>query len=85
MYHEVLPLSLQVVAALAQTDESKAVKVMEFLDGLLDCVTQVIVPHVKVIIPACLSIAKEKSIGDDLRIKALSFIGEIVSRKKKVS
>lgn len=85
MYHEVLPLSLQVVAALSQVDESKAIKVMEFIDGLLDCVIQVAIPHVKIIITTCLSISKVTTLGDEIRIKALSFVGEIVSRKKKAS
>ncbi|XP_034255922.1 importin-4-like [Thrips palmi] len=84
MFNEAIPLSLQVVAALAQVDESKAVKVMEFIDGLLDCVIQVVLPHVKTIVTTCLQIAKVTTIGDEIRIKALSFIGEIVSRKKKV-
>lgn len=85
MFNEVIPLSLQVVAALSQVDESKAVKVMEFIDGLLDCVIQVVLPHVKTIITTCLQIAKATTVGEEIRIKALSFIGEIVSRKKKVS
>lgn len=84
MFNEVIPLSLQVVAALSQVDETKAVKVMEFIDGLLDCVIHVVLPHVKTIVAACLQIAKATTLGDELRIKALSFIGEIVSRKKKV-
>ncbi|KAJ1525478.1 hypothetical protein ONE63_010288 [Megalurothrips usitatus] len=84
MFNEVLPLTLQVVAAFSQTDEVKAIKVLEFIDGLFDCVIQVALPHVKTIIGACLSIAKVTSLGDDLRIKALSLVGEIVSRKKKV-
>lgn len=84
LYHEVIPLSLQVAGALAQVDEARAIKVLEFLDALLDCVIQVVLPHVKVIVAACLSIAKIPSFGDDLRVKALSFIGDFVSRKKKV-
>lgn len=85
MFNEVIPLSLQVVAAFSRVDESKAVKVMEFIDGLLDCVIQVVLPHVKTIVSTCLEIAKTATVGDDIRVKALGFIGEIVSRKKKVN
>lgn len=85
MYNQVIPLSLQVVSAFAHVDETKAIKIMEFLDGIIDCVIQVALPHIKTIVSACISIAKEASLGDELRIKGLSFIGDFVSRKKKVS
>ncbi|KAE8750906.1 hypothetical protein FOCC_FOCC002334 [Frankliniella occidentalis] len=84
MFHEVLPLSLQVVAALAQVDASKAVQVLDFIDTLLDCSIRVVLPHVKIIVSGCLSIAQVATLEDDIRIKALSLISDLVSRKKKV-
>jgi len=84
MFHEVLPLTLQVVAALAPVDASKAVKVLDFIDTLLDCVIQVVLPHIKAIVGGCLSIAKVPTLEDEIRIKALSVISDLVARKKKV-
>lgn len=84
LYHEAMPKVLDVLKALSMKRPDRAVNAMELLDELLENATSILVPHLKATVSVCLDLAIDKSIGMDLQIKALSFIGDVIRVKKKV-
>ncbi|PNF17098.1 hypothetical protein B7P43_G16108, partial [Cryptotermes secundus] len=83
VYHQLMPRVMQIVRALIVTDEEQAIEAMEIFDNLVQCVTAVIVPHIKPLVEMCLEFASNKTLGDGIRVKALSFIGWLTRNKKK--
>ncbi|KAH9499795.1 Importin-4 [Bulinus truncatus] len=79
----VVPRVLEVVQALASSDEDKACVALEFFDELLESEVAIIVPHLKPLVQYCLQIAKNKDYSDALRVKAMSFVSSLVRLKKK--
>jgi hypothetical protein len=75
---------MQTVRALVVTDEERAVEVMELFDDLVESATVVIVPSIKPLVDMCLEFASNKTLGDGIRVKALSIIGWLTRTKKKV-
>lgn len=82
-YNQMIPLTMNVVRALTTANQDKAVEAMELFDDLCDCAVTVISPHVKNLILMCLTIARDKSLNDDLRIKAIGVIGCLVRTKSR--
>ncbi|XP_011501436.1 PREDICTED: importin-4-like [Ceratosolen solmsi marchali] len=82
-YHHMIPRIMQIIQALTLVNERKAIKGFELLDELCECAPTVISPHIKSLIEMCLFIANSKSLHDDLKIKAVSFIGWLAKIKKK--
>nr|CAD7264449.1 unnamed protein product [Timema shepardi] len=83
LFTQLMPRVMEAVRALVQTDEDKAVEVMELFDDLVESVISVIVPHIKPLVEMCLMFAANKDLGDPIRVKALGFIGWIARSKKK--
>ncbi|KAJ4431592.1 hypothetical protein ANN_20191, partial [Periplaneta americana] len=83
VYHQLMPRVMQAVRALSVTDEERAVEAMELFDDLVESAIAVIVPHIKPLVEMCLEFASNKTLGDSIRVKALSFIGWITRTKKK--
>ncbi|XP_067002902.2 importin-4 [Anabrus simplex] len=83
VYHQLMPRVMQSVKALTLTDEAKACEVMELFDDLVESAVVVIVPHIKPLVEMCLEFGSNKSLGESLRVKALTFIGWITRSKKK--
>nr|CAD7413427.1 unnamed protein product [Timema cristinae] len=83
LFTQLMPRVMDAVRALVQTDEDKAVEVMELFDDLVESVISVIVPHIKPLVEMCLMFAANKDLGDPIRVKALGFIGWIARSKKK--
>lgn len=79
-----MPRLMQTVRALVVTDEERAVEVMELFDDLVESATVVIVPSIKPLVDMCLEFASNKTLGDGIRVKALSIIGWLTRTKKKV-
>lgn len=79
-----MPRLMQSIRVLIVTDEERAVEAMEIFDNLVQCVIAVIVPHIKPLVEMCLEFASNKTLGDSIRVKALSFIGWLTRNKKKV-
>ncbi|XP_059170198.1 importin-4-like isoform X2 [Physella acuta] len=79
----VVPRVLEVVQALAASDEEKACVALEFFDELLESEVAIIVPHLKPLVQYCLQIAKNKDYTDSLRVKAMSFVASLIRLKKK--
>jgi hypothetical protein len=48
---------------------------MEIFDDLVENAVAVIVPRIKPLVEVCLEFASNKTLGDDIRVKALHFIG----------
>ncbi|XP_075230407.1 importin-4-like [Lycorma delicatula] len=83
LYHEAMPRVLEVIKALSRLRPDRAVEAMELLDELLENATTVLVPHLKLAVSVCLELAVDRTVGLDLPIKALSFIGNVIRIKKK--
>ena len=50
---------------------------MEVFDELIESEVAVVVPHIKPIIELCLIIAAQESLEDNVRVKAISFLGRL--------
>lgn len=57
---------------------------MELFDELVECDVGIVVPHLVSLIQFCLDVGSNASIGDNVRVKALSFVSWLVTLKKKV-
>jgi len=79
-----MPRLMQTVRALVVTDEERAAEAMELFDDLVESAPFVISPRIKPLVDMCLEFASNKSLGDNIRIKALNFIGWLTRTKKKV-
>jgi hypothetical protein len=79
-----MPRLMQSIRALIVTDEERAVEAMEIFDNLVESVIAVIVPYIKPLVAMCLELASNKTLGDSIRVKALSFIVWLTRNKKKV-
>ena len=82
-YYEMIPRVLRTIEALSQSYEEKAIECFELLEELCENAGTVISAHLKNLVVMCLSIANNKSVGDDLRVKAICVIGCLTRTKKK--
>lgn len=82
-YHEMMPRMLNTVAALAEAHEEKAIECFELFEELCENAVNVISPHLKNLIAMSLTVAQNKSLGSDLRVKAVAVVGCLVRTKKK--
>lgn len=57
---------------------------MELFDELVECDVGIVVPHLPSLIQFCLNVGSNTSLGDSIRVKALSFVSWLVTLKKKV-
>nr|CAD7462078.1 unnamed protein product [Timema tahoe] len=67
LFTQLMPRVMDAVRALVQTDEDKAVEVMELFDDLVESVISVVVPHIKPLVEMCLMFAANKDLGDPIR------------------
>ena len=64
--------------------QDKACEAMELFDELVECDVGIVVPHLTALIHFCLEVASTVSLGNNIRIKALSFVSWLVTLKRKV-
>ena len=83
--YEAVPVIIRAIYSASEGDEERAVKFIQLLDELSDSVPLVFDPHLKIVVEMCLALGKEERLGDQVRIKALAFLGLLVTKKKKVS
>lgn len=57
---------------------------MELFDELVECDVGIVVPHLATLIQFCLEIASTATLGNNIRVKALSFVSWLITLKKKV-
>ncbi|ESO82779.1 hypothetical protein LOTGIDRAFT_229803 [Lottia gigantea] len=77
-----IPQILLVIQELIKVDEEEACECMELFDELLESEVGVLVPHVKTVVDFCLQIAAQPTLGDAIRVKAMSFIASLTRLKK---
>ena len=58
---------------------------MELFDEIVECEVGMVTPHLPDLIQFSLQVASNVSLGDNIRVKALSFLQWLASLKKKVS
>ncbi|XP_069113686.1 importin-4-like isoform X2 [Argopecten irradians] len=78
-----IPRILEFAKLLVPQDEEKACEVLEVFDEMLECEVNIIVPYMKTVVDFSLEIAGTSSLGDNVRVKAMSFIASFVKLKKK--
>ncbi|CAI7993545.1 Importin-4 [Geodia barretti] len=78
-----VPKIMAVVRALISEDEDKACEGMELFDEIVECEVGMVTPHLPDLIQFSLQVASNSSLGDNLRVKALSFLQWLASLKKK--
>ncbi|XP_077982824.1 importin-4-like [Glandiceps talaboti] len=78
-----IPKVLPVVRDLILQDEDQACEALELFDELVECEVTIVVPHIKVLVEFCLEIGANSNLGDNIRVKALSFISWLTRLKKK--
>ena len=64
--------------------QDKACEAMELFAALVECDVGIVVPHLPSLIQFCLNVGSNTSLGDSIRVKALSFVSWLVTIKKKV-
>ena len=57
---------------------------MELFDELVECDVAIVVPHLTTLIQFCLELASLATLGNSIRVKALSFVSWLITLKKKV-
>ena len=85
MIQPLIPKIAAVVKKLVSSDETRAVKLMEIWEELLETEVPILGPHLKVIADMCLETAAKKELDDAIRVKALHFLSTMARLKKKVS
>lgn len=83
LYHEAMPRVLDIIKALSHKRVDRASLAMDLLDELLENAATVLVPHLKNTVSMCLDLAIDRSVGMEIQIKALGFIGDAIRIKKK--
>ena len=67
------------------SSQDKACDAMELFDELVECEVGMVIPHLASLINFCLEIASNTTLGDNIRVKALSFVSWLATLKKKVA
>ena len=65
--------------------QDKACEGMELFDEIVECEVGMVTPHLPGLIQFSLQVASNTLLGDNLRVKALSFLQWLATLKKKVS
>jgi hypothetical protein len=55
----------------------QATEAMEIFDELFESEVAIVVPHLKPIVDLCMKIAAEEKLDDQIRVKAISFLGRL--------
>jgi hypothetical protein len=78
-----VPKIMAVVQGLIREDEDKACEGMELFDEIVECEVGMVTPHLPALIQFSLQVASNVLLGDNIRVKALSFLQWLASLKKK--
>ncbi|XP_033626576.1 importin-4-like isoform X1 [Asterias rubens] len=82
-FRPLIPQVLVVIRLLLASDEDQGCQAMELFDELVECEVSIIVPHLKAVVEFCCEVASNSTLGNNARVKALSFISWLTSLKKK--
>ena len=64
--------------------QDKACEGMELFDEIVECEVGMVTPHLPALIQFSLQVASNPLLGDNIRVKALSFLQWLASLRKKV-
>ncbi|KAK3086441.1 hypothetical protein FSP39_018454, partial [Pinctada imbricata] len=79
----IVPTVLHVIKEFIPVDEGQACSLMEVFDEMLECEVSIIAPHIKTVVEFSLEVASNTELGDNVRVKAMSFIASLIKMKKK--
>lgn len=74
--------SLQAFAV--QNDADKFIDVFDILENLADHAPKLLTNHIKLLIEFCLQLSLNRDLDEAIRVKAITFIGNVVRLKKKL-
>lgn len=83
VYHSLLPRVMECIKVFAVSDEKKACDVMELLDDLVETCINVVLPHTRPLVEMCLQLCTTNEIPDEVKVKAISFVGWLTRSKAK--
>ncbi|XP_072169720.1 importin-4-like isoform X2 [Diadema setosum] len=83
LFRPLIPRVLVVIGQLLVRDEDQGCEAMEVFDELVESEVSIIVPHLKSVLEFCCQVASNKELGNNARVKALSFISWLTKLKKK--
>lgn len=83
LFRQMIPKAMIATKRLIITDEDKACEAMDLFDELIEIEVGVITPYLQPLIEFCLEIGSNVSLGDGIRVRALSTISWLVTAKKK--
>ncbi|XP_066483155.1 importin-4 [Tiliqua scincoides] len=78
-----VPKVISAIRELIQVNEAQASEVMEVFDELMETEVSIIVQHLSEVVGFCLEVASNPTLGDNLRVKALSCISFLIKLKGK--
>ncbi len=64
--------------------QDRACEGMELFDELIESDVTIVVSHLSSVMSFCLGVATNRNLGNNIRVKALSFVSWLASLKKKV-
>ncbi|XP_011329441.1 importin-4 isoform X2 [Ooceraea biroi] len=82
-YTQMMPRIITTIQVFTEYNQPYAIESFELLDELCENVNTVITPHIKSLVNLCLTMAANKSIEPNTKIKAINFIGWLARIKKK--
>ncbi|XP_034990511.1 importin-4 isoform X1 [Zootoca vivipara] len=78
-----MPKVIAAIRELISVNETHAGEVMEVFDELMETEVSIVVQHLSAVVGFCLEVASNQSLGDNLRVKALSCISFLIKLKGK--
>ncbi|GAB6020766.1 hypothetical protein CHUAL_003425 [Chamberlinius hualienensis] len=83
LFQNLIPHIMNVIGHLVPLDEDKACEALQIFDELIESEVGVLAPHIKALVEFCLQISGDSSLGNEIRVKAITTIGSIAHSKKK--
>ncbi|XP_065913448.1 importin-4-like [Dysidea avara] len=72
------------IQRLLEESEDHACEAMELFDELVECEVAIVAPYLTSLLEFCLTLASNASLGNTIRVKALSVVSWLATVKKKV-
>jgi len=85
LFQQLMPSVLGKIEQIAGVSQEKAMEAIDIFDELIESEVSIVVPHIKPMVELCLKISQDQggNVEDGLKIKAISFMGQLTRLKKK--
>ncbi|ESN91050.1 hypothetical protein HELRODRAFT_104231 [Helobdella robusta] len=83
-FQNLVPKVVEVIKNLIPIDQSLASTSLNLFEDLIECEIPIIAPHIKFCLQFFLEIGSNKLLEDQLRVKSLALLCDVISKKKKV-